>query len=203
MRPNGIESYWHEHISHDERKGHDILYVGDYPPNKNIVRLAEAVLQLRQEKGYEDARLIIVGGEKKSTVHKTDERIYQLLEEHPDAIQALGKIYDKDKLAEVMHSCSLFAMISHHETFGLVYIEALSQNLPVIYSKGQGIDGIFDETVGIGVNSKSVEETRNAIKTILDHHDRYSNQHVDFSQFDWQNIARKYIEDYEAVMGKG
>lgn len=199
LRPNGIESYWHEHVSHDDRKGHDILYVGDYTPNKNIVRLAEAILQLRQEKDYEDVRLIIVGGENKSTVQKTDNRIYQLLEEYPEAIHALGKIYDKDKLAEVMHSCSLFAMISHHETFGLVYIEALSQNLPVIYSKGQGIDGIFDDTVGMGVNSKSVEETRNAIKTILDYHDRYSNQHVDFSQFDWENIARKYIEDYEEV----
>lgn len=199
LRPNGIEKYWHEHISYDERKGHDILYVGDYTPNKNIVCLAEAVLQLRQEKGYEDTRLIIVGGENKSTVQRTDNRIYQLLEEHPESIHALGKIYDKDKLAEVMHSCSLFAMISHHETFGLVYIEALSQNLPVIYSKGQGIDGIFDNTVGIGVNSKSVEETRNAIKTILDNHNCYSNQHVDFTQFDWENIARKYIEDYKEV----
>lgn len=200
LRPNGIEKYWHEHIEYDLRRGHDILYVGDYTPNKNIVRLAEAVLQLRQEKGYEDARLIIVGGEKKSTIHKTDERIYQMLEEHPEAIQALGKIYDKDKLAEVMHSCSLFAMISHHETFGLVYIEALTQNLPVIYSKGQGIDGIFDETVGIGVSSKSVEETRNAIKAIFEHHDLYGNQHVDFSQFDWEKIAQKYVEDYKMVI---
>lgn len=199
LRHNGIEKYWLDHISYDTRKGHDILYVGDYTANKNIVRLAEAVLKLRQDKVYDDARLIIVGGEKKSAVQKTDNRIYQMLEEHPDAIQALGEIYDKEKLAEVMHSCSLFAMISHHETFGLVYIEALSQNLPVVYSKGQGIDGIFDETVGIGVNSKSVDETCDAIRKILDNHGSYSNQSVDFRQFDWENIARKYIEDYKEV----
>lgn len=195
--PNGIESYWHEHITHAERNGHDVLYIGDYTPNKNIVRLAEAVLQLRQEKGYEDARLIIVGGEKMNTVQRTDERIYQLLDEHPEAVIAMGKIYDKDKLAEVMQSCSLFAMPSIHETFGLVYIEALSQNLPVIYTKGQGIDGLLGSEVGIGVNAHSVEDIKNAIKTIFDNRQMYSNEKVDFELFNWDNIAKKYLSIYK------
>lgn len=65
-----------------------------------------------------------------------------------------------------MRSCSVFAMPSIFETFGLVYLEALSQNLPVVYTKGQGIDGMFDNTVGIGVDPLSVEEIKNAIKMI-------------------------------------
>ena len=56
-----------------------------------------------------------------------------------------------------MRSCSVFAMPSIFETFGLVYLEALSQNLPVVYTKGQGIDGMFDNTVGIGVDPLSVD----------------------------------------------
>lgn len=199
LLPNGIEPYWHEHITHSERKGWDILYIGDYTPNKNIVRLAEAVLLLRQEKGYEETRLTIVGGEKKNTIHKTDERIYQMLEEHPEAVIAMGKIYDKDKLAEVMQSCSLFAMPSIHETFGLVYIEALSQNLPVIYTKGQGIDGLFGSEVGIGVNAHSVEDIKNAIKTIFDNRQMYSNEKVDFGFFKWDNIAKKYLSIYKKI----
>lgn len=197
--PNGIENYWHQHISHDRPSGHDILYVGDYTPNKNVARLIEAILQLRNEKEFEDMRLIIVGGEKVGTVWKTDEILKQLIANNPDAVKALGKIYNKEKLAEVMRCCALFAMPSIHETFGLVYIEALSQNLPVIYTKGQGIDGIFDESVGIGVNALSVEEISAAIRNIIENRNEYGNERVDFSRFDWRKIAERYIDMYKEV----
>lgn len=199
FQPNGIENYWHEHISHEQRTGHDVLYVGDFTPNKNVGRVIEAILQLRQEKGFEDVRLKIVGGEKIGTVWKTDENLKQLIADNPDVVMALGKIYDKDKLAEVMQGCVMFAMPSIHETFGLVYIEALSQNLPVIYTKGQGIDGIFDERVGIGVNALSVEEIKDAIRMVLEHPERYGNAAVKFEDFNWQGIARNYVGMYEEV----
>lgn len=200
FQPNGIEAYWHQHISHDRPSGHDILYVGDYTPNKNVARLIEAILQLRNEKEFEVMRLVIVGGEKVGTVWKTDEMLKQLIANNPDAVKALGKIYDKEKLAEVMRSCALFAMPSIHETFGLVYIEALSQNLPVIYTKGQGIDGIFDEGVGIGVNALSVDEIREAIRTIIMKRNEYGNESVDFSRFDWVKIAERYNNMYEEII---
>lgn len=199
FQPNGIDNYWHQHIRHDQRGGHDVLYIGDYTPNKNVVRLIGAVLQLRKEKGYEELKLIIVGGEKEGTVWKTDDRLKQLIVDHPDAVLALGKIYDKGKLAEVMRKCALFAMPSIHETFGLVYLEALSQNLPVIYTKGQGIDGIFDESVGIGVDALSVEEIKGAIRKILSNPTMYGNRNVCFDDFKWETIARKYMDIYNDI----
>ena len=200
FQPNGIEDYWHNHISQEQRTGHDVLYVGDFTPNKNVVRLAEAVITLRKEKGFEDARLIIVGGEKNGMVWKSDDRIRQIIDQNPDSIKALGKIYDKDKLAEVMRSCAVFAMPSIHETFGLVYIEALSQNLPVVYTKGQGIDGLFDELVGIGVNALSVDDIREAIRKILSSPSSFGNKAVQFEDFNWNNIANKYIEIYNEII---
>ena len=199
FQPNGIERYWHEHISHEQHSGHDILYVGDYTPNKNVGRLIEAILQLRRENGFGDVRLIIVGGEKIGTAWKTDINLKQLIADNPDAVKAMGRIYDKDKLSEVMHDCALFAMPSIHETFGLVYLEALSQNLPVIYSKGQGIDGLFDSSVGGGVNPLSVESIKEAIRRVLRNPQAYSNAGVVFSDFDWALIANKYIELYRPV----
>lgn len=199
FQPNGIEDYWHTHISREQRTGHDVLYVGDFTPNKNVVRLAEAVITLRKEKGFEDARLFIVGGEKNGMVWKSDERIRQIIDQNSDSIKALGKIYDKDKLAEVMRSCAVFAMPSIHETFGLVYIEALSQNLPVVYTKGQGIDGLFNESVGIGVNALSVDDIREAIRKILTSPSSFGNNTVQFEDFNWNNIANKYIEIYNEI----
>lgn len=193
LMPNGIDDYWHLHISTMHHAGHDILYVGDFSDNKNVVTLANAVLQLRQEKEFMDVRLVIVGGD------KGEDRMSQtrkMIEDHPEAIVYLGKIFDKDRLAEVMGSCAIFAMVSIHETFGLVYVEALSQNLPVIYTKGQGIDGMFDNTVGIGVNPLSVEEIRLAIREILSTPGKYGNGNVNFDDFKWGYIADKYIDIY-------
>lgn len=197
LLPNGIDDYWHEHISHDEHKGHDVLYVGDFSSNKNVVRLAKAVLELRKEEGFGDVRLVIVGGDKEG---KGGGKTQAMINANPEAIRALGKIYDKDKLAEVMRSCSIFAMTSIHETFGLVYLEALSQNLPVVYTKGQGIDGLFDDTVGVGVNPKSVDDIYRGLRELLIHHDKYGNQKVDFKLFDWGSIAKRYSEHYKNIL---
>ena len=199
LRPNGIDDYWHQHITREKRTGHDVLYVGDFSANKNVVRLAEAVLKLRQEEGFEEVHLTIVGGEKQGGARVNDGQTQLMIDKHPEAITALGKIYDKDKLKEVMQSCALFAMPSIRETFGLVYIEALTQNLPVVYSKGQGIDGLFDDSVGIGVNALSVDEICEAIKKLLVHHDNYGNSSVNFVNFDWHQIALRYLDIYNSI----
>lgn len=200
LRPNGVDDYWHNHISHESRTGHDVLYVGDYSANKNVVRLAKAIIELRQEKGLEDVRLLIVGGEVKGGFRNNDGRTQAMIEAYPEAIKAFGKIYDKERLVEVMRRCSLFAMTSIHETFGLVYIEALSQNLPVVYTKGQGIDGLFDNKVGKGVNPLSIEEIKNAIRDILQNHDAYSNKDLDFRNFKWSEISERYVQDYSIIV---
>lgn len=195
LLPNGIDDYWLDHVTSDSRKGHQILYVGDFSENKNVARLIEAVLRLRKEKEWGDAGLTIVGGGK----NKTD-KVQKLIDQHPECISYLGKIYDKQRLAEVMGACSVFAMPSIHETFGLVYLEALSQNLPVLYTKGQGIDGLFDETAGLGVNPFSVDEIADALRNMLTNRDKYSNATVDFSQFRWANIAIRYERFYKEII---
>lgn len=200
VQPNGIDDYWHQHISNELRHGHDILYVGDFTANKNVVRLGKAILDLKSLHGYEDVRLIIVGGEKKGIAWKSDGLTQNMIENNSQAIIAKGKIFEKDKLANVMHSCALFAMPSITETFGLVYLEALSQNLPVVYTKGQGIDGMFDETVGIGVDALSVDSIKNAIKMILDNPEKYGNKHVNFSLYHWKVIANNYYRYYKKAL---
>lgn len=195
--PNGIEDYFLDHVSHDPRTGHNVLYVGDFSPNKNVIRMGEAVIQLRKEEGFRDTTLTIVGGGK-----AVGDGVQTMIDSHPDCIKFLGPIYDKDKLCEVFRSNSVFVMPSFSETFGLVYLEALSQNLPVVYTKGQGIDGLFDETVGIGVNPASVDEIKNAIKTILASPNKYSNGSIEFEKFRWSYVAEKYMSLYNNLKNK-
>lgn len=199
LQPNGIDDFWLNNISFEQRNGHNVLYVGDYSPNKNVVRLAEAIIQLRKESGYGDVRLIVVGGEKKGKAWKTDNSTQEVISKNPDAIKAMGWIYDKERLLQIMRECAIFAMPSILETFGLVYIEALSQNLPVLYSMGQGIDGLFDDSVGISVNPLSVEDIRNAIKTMFTSYNQYNNKNVNFECFKWSVVAKNYLNFFNDI----
>lgn len=189
--PNGIDDFYLDNIYDGVRDENKIIYIGDFTNNKNVVRLCNAVMKLRKEEGYKDTVLTIVGGGKNS-----NNKVEQIITSYPDAFNFVGKVYDKEKLCNLLRSNSLFAMPSIHETFGLVYIEALSQNLPVIYTRGQGIDGLFDKSAGISVNPKSTEEIYSAIKNILCFRDKYFNTNIDFNRFRWDNIAEQYVRLY-------
>ena len=195
LRPNGIESYWHSCISSDSKIGHKVLYIGDFTPNKNVNRLIMAVDLLRKTTLFSDAELIIVGGGRDR--HNSVER---MIAKHSDFVDYKGKIFDKDTLRQVMCQCAVFAMPSIHETFGLVYLESLSQNLPVVFTKNQGIDGLFDETVGLAVNADSVLDISNAIRKIFDTPSLFNNRSIDFREFDWINIADRYCNDYKTII---
>ena len=52
-----------------------------------------------------------------------------------------GEITDKKTLKNLYRENDMFVMPSKNETFGLVYIEALLQGLPILYAKNEGIEG--------------------------------------------------------------
>lgn len=192
--PNGIDDYYLDHVNRVPHPNHKILYVGDFSNNKNVVRLCKAVVALKEEL-FVDISLTLVGGGK-----NTDDSVQQMIDSHSEAISYLGPIYEKEKLCKEFNCHGLFAMPSIHETFGLVYVEALSQNLPILYTKGQGVDGLFDNSVGIGVNPLSVQEIKDGIRMIIDNPDKYSNHSIDFDRFRWKRIVRQYIGYYGEIL---
>ena len=88
-------------------------------------------------------------------------------------------------------------MPSIHETFGLVYVEALSQGLSVLYTKNEGIDGIFDEKVGESVHPTHLQEIIDALRLLLSQPNNYEALATNkFDLFSWRHIATKYQEIY-------
>ena len=185
--PNGINTYWLEHISAEPTaKSNEILYIGRFDKNKNVLRLTDAFLALRQE--LPDIHFTIVGerGEQ-------EKDIISIAETHRDAITYLGPIYNREELRRVMRQSSVFAMTSIYETFGLVYVEALSQGLPILFTKGQGVDGYFSDDIGLAINPKNVVDIKRGLRELLINHDKYKGyERVDFEQFRWSKIAQRY-----------
>ena len=192
LMPNGIDDYYLDHIQHTPHTGHEIAYVGRFSNRKNVVRLAKAVLKLRSMPGFEDCFLTLIGGGKADT-----DEMERMLAERSDVFHYVEPIYDKARMCELLAKARVFAMPSLHETFGLVYMEALSQNLPVLYTRGQGVDGLLPPTAGMAVNPYSVDEIAKVLATLIENKGNYfNNKDLDFSQFRWNLIAQKYIEIY-------
>lgn len=79
-----------------------------------------------------------------------------------DRVNLKGKM-NNSKILEILGEYKCLIMCSLQETFGLVYVEALINGVPIIYNKGTGIDGFFDN-IGKAVNGKSIKSIRESIE---------------------------------------
>jgi glycosyltransferase involved in cell wall biosynthesis len=195
--PNGIDDFWLRNRSNKERNLHSpikLLYVGNFSKNKNVMRLIQAV-ELLNNKGA-DFELTIVGEHGKQQKAIVD-KIQGARE-----FRYLGKIDDKKALLKLFRESDLFTMPSHSETFGLVYIEALSQDTPIIYTTNEGIDRFYDDfKIGEGVDSSSVTSISNGIKTICNNYKRYVFNNIDIlKNHDWKEIAEVYNNIYQGTI---
>ena len=90
-------------------------------------------------------------------------------------------------------------MPSKGETFGLVYIESLSQGLPVLYLRDEGIDGVFKYKIGEKCNVHSIKEITDSLVNLIDNYSKYDIDKIDFEQFRWRNIAARYLTIYKSI----
>jgi len=196
--PNGIPHFWLEHqvASLPQRDTRvNVLYVGDFSRNKNIPNAIRAVEIARRKI---DACLTLVGGggdgaEDVSAMLRSGQYPF---------VSYRGRVDDVTELADIYRGHDIFVMPSFSETFGVAYIEALSQGLPVIHSKGQGVDGYFaKDTVAESVNPRSPQDIANKIlilKGRLNVIQEDCRQQA--MQFAWKNIAKSYVDIYRNVL---
>ena len=189
--PNGIDSFWTQNIAHKQSGNlpQSILYVGNFEHCKNIPVLIETCRKARLH--YPTLQLSLVGGGGSQQAE-----VESLIKKHSDWITFTGSISDKEQLKEIYRKHDLFAMVSY-ETFGLVYVEALTQGLPLIYAKGSGFDGMYEEgIVGYSTELENVEHlTENIKKTIVNYDTLIDNiSHCDFNRYNWDSIAEVYAK---------
>lgn len=194
--PNGISSVFFQNIPLTKSPPGDVVrlvYVGELNSNKNLETSIQAATLLRQN-GL-DIRLLVVGA-------ITQEK-YRALVEKIDFLE----YHDRCSHSEVIKylcSADIFVMLSHTETFGLVYAEAMSQGLPVLYTRGQGFDEQFpDGTVGYSVSDTNPAELANKIQEVLINYTLLSENCLRLvNKFDWDSIAEQYKDVYYDCVGR-
>jgi glycosyltransferase involved in cell wall biosynthesis len=191
---NGVDDFWLSNINVERfslQRSNDLklLYIGRLDENKNLPG-TYAACKMLIDSGM-GLNLTIVGG--------TEDELLNLLnlEALPQWVDYYEFTPNKVDIMNHYRRNDIFIMPSFRETFGLVYVEAISQGCHCICSRGQGIDGVFaDFNVTSFCDPKSIDSIKNAI--------------IDASEFDisldvkkltsyvndnfsWSNIAGKYI----------
>ena len=195
--PNGIGQDWlFESTGATARRAGPLrlLYVGDFTPNKNIAGIVAAVQLLRTQ---QDARLTVIGGGSDA-----DGATQRLLEQHTEhGVTALGRISDRQRLRALFREHDILVMPSFHETFGLAYIEALSQGMPIVHSRGQGVDGYFAPgTVAAAVDPADPSSIATGIGELALRLPGISEDCMRQAQrFSWGRIGETYRETYRAI----
>lgn len=173
-----------------------LLYVGDFTPNKNVSGIVAAleILRLRRP-----TTLTVVGGG-----GDIKGRVKTLLDaQRFSGVSYLGRITDSARLRDIYRSHDIFVMPSFHETFGMTYIEALSQGLPVVHSHGQGIDGYFAAgTVASSVNPADAQSIAEGILEVAARLPAVQGLCRDEARrFDLREIGKAYRDIYCSILG--
>jgi len=141
-----------------------IGFVGRFSPGKGHEELLEAAADLRPR--YPAIRLVIVGeasyGEK-----PYEERIRHIVRARGlgDIVTFAGFRHD---IPALMASFDIFAFPSHAEAFGIVLIEAMAMERPVVSTNCDGIlDIVVDGVTGIMVHPRNTRELAEGLSRLL------------------------------------
>ena len=124
-----------------------------------------------------------------------------------DYVEFLGELSHK-KAMEYIKIATIFSLPSWQETFGLVYLEAMVNEKPVIGCKGQGFDGIIKHCEnGFLADSKDVNSIIQIInhiltKPLIAKEIASKGNYTALSNFTFDAIARKISCVYDDVLGK-
>lgn len=194
--PNGVDDYWinnqyiHQNTK-DLNKKIKIIYVGRIDYNKNIETTQKA-LNILRNKNYEVEFSIVGKIENKKIFHRIMKyKNTKYFENKP-----------KNELIKLYRDNDIFVMPSFTETFGMVYVEAMSQGLPVIYTKGQGFDKQFqDGKIGYAINPKNPNDIAEKIIQICNNYKTIQKECVKSTiNFEWGEICKKYYKIYTNIL---
>lgn len=202
--PNGINSIFLENrvitkktISTDIK----VIYTGAFVKRKALKETIEAVTILNK-KGY-NISLTAIG--KGLPFRATDEDYIKEIERISEGKQyiKLEEFKPLNELLSKLRNSDIFIMDSSHETFGLVYVEALSQGLPIIYAKNEGFDGFYPNgEVGFSAEPCNTNSIVEALENVIDNYDLLSDNISRLNlnhDFDWMSIGKRYLEIYNTI----
>lgn len=117
-----------------------------------------------------------------------------------------GKI-EHSKVPEILSQFSIFCCTSHHESFGVSIVEAISMRIPIIATKVDGFLEILKEDYGFLVPIRRPDIIAERLNDLLIHPKIYDEckkkiNNIELKDYNFNNNILKMIEYYNEVLVK-
>ena len=202
--PNGMDKILFKKIKNNKFKEKNqikekklVLFFGRLNPTKGPEKLALAAINLSKKR--KDIAFIWVGPDegKASEVKK--------LIRGQKNMKYLGPIKGKERIAEMYQAADVYVLPSYREGLPLTLFEAMASGLPIVASPVNGVP--FEMTSGkngLFSNYGDIESLQANILKILDNKKLSKQMSINnikkSKEFDWDNILRRYMGEYEKLM---
>ncbi|MBU5456191.1 glycosyltransferase [Caproiciproducens sp. MSJ-32] len=117
-------------------------------------------------------------------------------------VKFLGAL-NREEVAYHMSKCDAFVLASKHETFGVVYIEALASGKPIIGTYNGGAEDIINENNGLLVEVDNVDALGKAMVKIKENIAIYNSEEIRkecIEKYSKEAVTRKIINVYNSLL---
>ena len=143
-----------------------IGHLATLDPNKGSTDLLKAAAALNAEKGSTEPIQLVMAGPSSPEFEAFLEAMTGGVK--PDWLTLLGPL-PLDRRAEFFAALDVFSMPSRTDSFGIVFLEAWANALPVVAAAAGGVPEVVrDGETGILVNFGDLDALKGALKTLLD-----------------------------------
>ncbi len=172
----------------------NILFLGNFAAHKRIELLIKAFAQINQT--YPNTTLTIAGQE---TLYlpQIEKQIKKVPFKIRQKIKIIPKKYNQLQLKKYLDQSHLLVNPSIHESFGIVFMEALSRGVPIIGSSIPNVSDLINSSgAGLVFKKDNLKDLNKKISTLITNQNLYkqfSQNGLKFSQaFNWPKIINNF-----------
>lgn len=195
--PNMVdEKYFYPIKKPSRRKNFTFFTLARICPEKGIGDLLTAISEVIKKKKNVIFR---IGGDGS---HLEKYRRLTIIKKLEKNIRWLG-LLSRSRVRKELQNCQAFVLSSHHESFGVVYAEALACGKPVVATRCGGPEAIVNEDNGLLVEVGNIRALSKAILKMMETIDFYQSDKIreDFLQrFSQKVIAREIVNIYQSLL---
>jgi len=192
--PNMISDVY-RYVEREEKANFTFFSAGNLYAGKRMDLLINAFCEAFGKEEKVQLRIAGDGGEyaKLHSMIESNKREHQVF--------LLGSL-DKEEMNVEYQNCDVFVLPSHHETFGIVYREALAVGRPIITTDHQGFKGnLWRDEFGIKIPIDDMTGLVQALKHIVASYDSYDQRKI--SEFVISNYSAQIVmNQFSAIIEK-
>lgn len=178
-----------------------IFHVGSPFPHKNINRLVDAFVRLKDQ----DPKLqLVLSGKKELYFEQLIKKIKKLPSKIQKDIHITGFVSDSE-LRWLYENAECYVLPSLSEGFGLPGLEAMVHGCPVVSSNATCLPEIYDKAAHY-FDPTSVDDMQNKIQEVLDNKNLRNklikNGYSQLKKYSWKRMAQQTLTVYKKVLKK-